>query len=171
MNDNEARMSSVRPRFSPVFLNIACYATLFLQLPMTSPHEMYVSSISTFLNFVILRYQGMEGTPFDTHPKTTTAAILCFLLLVCSIRAEAEAGFRSIRALSARCVSVFWCLTLASVVSLLLPDFIRPFLYVLCFVALILELLQCSSCGRIWGKYKAWFISMINRRRIPRLPV
>lgn len=126
-----------------------------------SPNEMYISSISTFLNFVILRWQGATSTPFDTHPKTVAAAVVSFLLLVCSILAGAEARFRSASgALIARAISVFWFLTMASVVSLLLPDSVRAFLYVLCLAPLFPELLR---------KFKAWL--EINRRWTPQLPV
>ena len=85
------------------------------------------------LNLLELRYQGKAVTPFDTHPKTMSFGIACFLAycliydfeLKCYVTQLPPTHAPTLRS----SMVVFGSLSLVSFLSILFSDSIQPILF------------------------------------------
>lgn len=153
--------TSFSPHIFSVFLNRVCYKILFLHIEgePTCLYELYFSSISTLVDFLILKCQGTNKTPFDTHPKTILSALISLLFLVYFSKLKSE--LRSRYNVLNRCMFVCWLFTCVSLVSLVVRDSIRPILYVLGFLVSSFELI-CPLYWRILRDISEW----LNHQRV-----
>lgn len=136
------------------FFNLICYYNSYFfqsQGIENSSHSIFSLLTSLLLNFLLLKYQNQDKTPFETHPKSIYCAITNFLAY--SILHDIEKRFSPQRRRSCTYVVVhdytmllMGSLRVASLGSILLPDSACPVLYLLC--------LMLPSCGLLHLAYK-----------------
>lgn len=151
-------------------LNMAYYSWLTFQFQRqnhnddaNSPHSILIFLTSLLLNFLLLKFQCLNTTPFQTHPKTTYLSVLTFLGYVLAraalLRLSSWLRYRPAYAyVVERFVLTFGSLAAVSLASLLSPDRSRPVLYLLCVVLLAGE--------PVFLAYKAIMEYQVRRRRM-----
>lgn len=102
------------------------------------------------VNLIQLMYQKNDNSPFQTHPTTILVGV--FSLLVCAFAYGVEMTFT--RGLSPTCtcivlglVKLFGSLSLASLTSLLFPNWVRPIVY---FIYVVLPLAEFRMLLARW---------------------
>lgn len=134
--------------------NMICYYNSYFfqsQEIANSLHSIFSLLTSLLLNFLILKYQNHDNTPFETHPKSIYCAITSFLAY--SMLHDIEKRFspqrrrimtrnRAYVVVHGYAMLLFGSLCVASLVSILLPDSASPVLYFLCLMLPICGLLH-----------------------------
>ncbi|KAL3497529.1 hypothetical protein ACH5RR_040261 [Cinchona calisaya] len=93
-----------------------------------SSHSIFTFIAEVLVNFLQLKYQNKNDSPFETHPKTMYFAITS-LLLYC-LAYDAKSRF-SCNFFSKCCMGFFGSLSLASLLSVLFPRPLCPVLFLL----------------------------------------
>ncbi|KAL2242410.1 UNVERIFIED_CONTAM: hypothetical protein Sindi_0359000 [Sesamum indicum] len=128
-------MYSFPGTYPAVFTTVSHLVHLFHLLYTNVFHQGSSLVIPVLLAFLQLKYQGNQENSFATHPKTTGLAVSAFLLYYLAYRVQLRPwAFRFSPAcvgVLRHCMEGFVDLSMASMASLLFPDSIRPFLYVL----------------------------------------
>lgn len=108
----------------------------------TSRLKILAFVMPVIVNLIQLMYQKNDYSPFQTHPITIFVGVLS--LLVCAFAYGVELTFT--RGLSPTCtcivrdlVRLFGSLSLASLTSLLFPNWVRPIVYFICVVLPLAE--------------------------------
>ena len=107
------------------------------QLMPNSSHAILFTLISpVVLNLLELWYQGKAVTPFDTHPKTMSFGIACFLAYCLAYGFELNCFVSWLSPTHAPTLRssmvVFGSLSSVSFLSILFPDSVQPILFRLC---------------------------------------
>ncbi|KAH7856910.1 hypothetical protein Vadar_006795 [Vaccinium darrowii] len=100
------------------------------QHPLSLYHAIYVFLLPNLTNFLKLIYQGLDSTPFETHPKTMFISIASFLLylLAYSIHSHTTPAYANV---VLRGAVVLGSLSLVSLASVISPGSIRHVLFLL----------------------------------------
>ena len=147
------------PQFDFVFLNLLFFRYYFFEAEdtATSLHTVISFAISVLLNFLLLKYQGKNESPFDTNPKTVSFGVSCLLLYCftneCAQRISSGRGLGRFACAIHRCVLLFGCLSVASLASLLYSDSATPAIFVLCSMIAVGDLLP-GIYQRIRAKFR-----------------
>lgn len=140
---------------SVFFVSFRGFFSNSLNIPHTVPS--FPILFTSILEFLQLKYQGKQQTPFDTHPLVTYVGIFCLILYCLGYNVEQRFS-TNLRYRIRFSKYVCWIMVfsgsvcLASTVSILFPDRIRPILFVMFFViaaAELLHFLYCSIVQRI----------------------
>nr|GMD00355.1 hypothetical protein TEA_005570 [Ipomoea batatas] len=137
---------------------------------------------SLLLNFLVLKFQSLDTTPFNTHTKTTYVSITAFLGYVMAratqLRLSSWLRYRPTYAYVVdHFVLAFGSLAVVSLASLLFPDRARPVLYVLSVLILAAEpvyktireyQVQVRRRRRMWAFLVSLPRIMAFRRRVQR---
>ncbi|KAL3497548.1 hypothetical protein ACH5RR_040280 [Cinchona calisaya] len=123
---------------------------------MLSRQANFAFVVAVLLNFLQVKCQGKDESPFETHPKTMLAAIVSLLVYCLSydaklrIPANTSSTYTYFNYSVHGCMAIFGHLSLASVLSVLFPEFLCPILFSL---SILLSLLQLPPSGfkTIWG--------------------
>jgi len=140
--------------FNIAFFNARNYFQQNQFTTANSFHYIFAFIVPALLIFLELMYQGKDCTPFDTNPVTMWTSLSC-LLAYCLTYWVGEMTyvrlFWSQRYVTAvRCsIVLFGLLSSASLASIFFPDIIKPFLYVLCILISMGELLY-APFGTLW---------------------
>ena len=148
------------------FVNVAFFSTRIFLLqehatPPTPYHAIFAFLVLVLLDFLKLRYLGMNSSPFQTHPKSMSAAIAS--LLAYCLAYDAEPSFSSIHPAFAyarvirRAKVIFGLLCSVSLSSILFPDSIQVVLYSL-FVLFLASELAHHQLQMTWN----WFYQRIR---------
>ncbi|KAF7149213.1 hypothetical protein RHSIM_Rhsim03G0061900 [Rhododendron simsii] len=106
------------------------------QQPLSIYRAIYEFVLPVLISFLKLKYQGLDSTPFETHPKTMFVSIASLLLysLACDYELRLISSMRTPPAYA----NVLLCgavvlgsLPLVSLASVIFPDRIRPVLFLL----------------------------------------
>ncbi|XAR54926.1 hypothetical protein NMG60_11030264 [Bertholletia excelsa] len=132
------------------------------QQPLSPPsHSIFAILISALFEFLQLKYQGKEASPFQTHPKPTSVAIASLILYYLAYEAQ-------LSRLSATYVPCFpgvaFFGSLFSLASILLSDSLEPVLYLVHVLFRTGVLLGC----RVQMTWK-WFVKRVSAQA-PVLP-
>ncbi|KAG5556372.1 hypothetical protein RHGRI_006839 [Rhododendron griersonianum] len=106
------------------------------QQPLSLYHAIYEFVLPVLTSFLKLKYQGLDSTPFETHPKIMFVAIAGLLLY--SLAYDYELRLISSTRTPPAYANVLLCgaavlgsLPLVSLASVIFPDPIRPVLFLL----------------------------------------
>nr|GMD00357.1 hypothetical protein TEA_009676 [Ipomoea batatas]GMD85577.1 hypothetical protein TEA_009676 [Ipomoea batatas] len=121
---------------------------------------------SVLLNFLVLKFQSLDTTPFQTHPKTTYVSVAAFLGYVVArathLRLSSWLRYRPTYAYAVNHFALtFGSLAVVSLTSLLFPDRARPVLYVLSMV-----LLAAEPGFMVYKTMREYQIQVRRRRRM-----
>lgn len=122
--------------FTFAFQNMVCYHFYFLQAPGMAtfyPLTIFSFVLPILLNFLVLKYQNQDKSPFQTRPKTVLLGILS-LILYCFCydylqRIRMHGRPAVLAHVFHHCVLFFGYLAMATLASLLLPDSASPAFY------------------------------------------
>lgn len=130
-------MRSFPAHFTFAFNYITGYNFYILQArPMRTsfPHAIFAFVIPNLLDLLILKFQNQDKSPFETHPKTVSFGVLCVLLYCLAYDLHQRLSLPRLSPMLAclvhHCALFFGYMTIASLVSLLLPDSASPAIYV-----------------------------------------
>ncbi|KAL3497521.1 hypothetical protein ACH5RR_040253 [Cinchona calisaya] len=112
----------------------------------SSRHSVLTFIAAVLVNFLQLKYQNKNETPFETHPKTMYFAVTT-LLLYC-LAYDAKSRF-SCNLFFKCCTGFFGPLTLASLSSVLFPEPLSPALFSLSVLFSVCEFL-CYEFVKFW---------------------
>ncbi|KAL7165053.1 hypothetical protein ACSBR2_040858 [Camellia fascicularis] len=157
--------SSQRNLFGQINVAIVSMSYFFFQQQELSTSSASYHSILAFiapvlLNFMQIKYQKMEISPFQTHPKSMGVAI-ANLFLYCFVY-DAELRSSSSQTYARHGMVVFGWLGLVSMASFLLADSLGPLLYSLCLLFSAGEFL-CRGLKMQWN----WLHNQIVMGRVP----
>lgn len=115
----------------------------------SSRHSILTFSAAALVNFLELKYQGKNESPFETHPRTMFLAIAS-LLLYClaydaKLRFTSYVNFGVCQSLMA----FFGPLSLTSLFSILLPQLLCPVLFLLSILFFLSEM-PFSKIVNLW---------------------
>ncbi|KAH7863157.1 hypothetical protein Vadar_014060 [Vaccinium darrowii] len=105
--------------------------------PLSLYHAIFEFLLPVLLNFLKLKYQGLDSTPFQTHPKamfTSIASLLLYSLAydyelsLYSIHSQTRPAYANVLVHGAVVLGSLSLVSLASVIS---PEPIRPVLFLL----------------------------------------
>ncbi|KAL7182724.1 hypothetical protein ACSBR1_041416 [Camellia fascicularis] len=97
---------------------------------LSSCHAVLAFIVPVLLNFLQLKYQKLEISPFETHPKSMSVAIASLLMYCLAYDAELRfSASQRTQTYARRGVVVFGWFGLVSLASILLPDSVGPLLY------------------------------------------
>ncbi|KAF7149317.1 hypothetical protein RHSIM_Rhsim03G0062000 [Rhododendron simsii] len=106
------------------------------QQPLSLYHGIYEFVLPVLISFLKLKYQGLDSTPFETHPKTMFVSIASLLLY--SLAYDYELRLISSMRTPPAYANVLLCgavvlgsLPLVSLASVIFPNSIRPVLFLL----------------------------------------
>ena len=142
------------------------------------PHAAFAFTILAILGLLQVKYQGKDKTPFDSHPKTISLAILS--LLIYGFAYGIQLGLPSARYnrivgdMVHFCMFLAGSLSIAATVSFLFPDSVRPLLFVVYFITSAVVLLdwvhkrygnreQGESDNGWWGRSQQFFMTTWQR--------
>lgn len=120
------------------------------KMSVSSRQAIFAFIIGVLLNFLQVKYQGKDESPFETHPTTMFVAIASLLVYCLSYDAKLRisAGYnyflRIIMALSAP-------LSLASILSVLFPKSLYPSLFTLSIMFSVSQLPAPFQIRTIWS--------------------
>ncbi|KAH7833223.1 hypothetical protein Vadar_004198 [Vaccinium darrowii] len=108
------------------------------QHPLSLYHAIYGFLLPNLTSFLKLKYQGLDSTPFETHPKTMFICIASFLLylLAYSIHSHTTPAYANV---VLRGAVVLGSLSLVSLASVISPEPIRPVLFLLLSAGLMMN--------------------------------
>lgn len=119
--------------------------------------------ITTLLVFLQLKYLTNDNkTPFTTHPYTMGVAVYSAFMYYLACYVHLQYSLRRFSVLSHNCMVWFGDISVASLMSIFLPDWVRPILYVVFGLIsaseFLLKLFVEETGGPFW----------VQRRRIRR---
>ncbi|KAH7836272.1 hypothetical protein Vadar_034252 [Vaccinium darrowii] len=130
-------MVAGRRRF-PGWTNVAFFSRSFSfyftqqeeQHPLSHYHTIYGFLLQNLTSFLKQKYQGLDSTPFETHPKTMFICIASFLLYLLAylIHSHTTPAYANV---VLRGEVVLGSLSLVSLASVISPEPIRPVLFLL----------------------------------------
>lgn len=126
-------------------------------------------AITTLLNFLQVKYQGKDESPFETHPKVTLLAIISLLLYCFSFDAKLRISSHNIYYSSLVHISMafFGPLSLASLCSILFPESFCSFFFS---TSILFSMCQqpLSHAQKLWNWLKE-FLYQQRRTRTRRV--
>ncbi|XAR54928.1 hypothetical protein NMG60_11030266 [Bertholletia excelsa] len=100
------------------------------QPPLFPPsYSILALLISALFEFLQLKYQGKEASPFQTHPKSTGVAIASLILYYLAYEAQLSHLSATYACLVSTGVAFFGSLSWVSLASILLPDSLESVLF------------------------------------------
>ncbi|CAI9095736.1 OLC1v1031732C1 [Oldenlandia corymbosa var. corymbosa] len=96
----------------------------------TSPsrHSILTFTASALINFIEIKYQGKDESPFETHPRIMLLAVTSLILYFLAFDVSSRFSASSLTAIIWRFMMVFFgLLSLAALLSVLLPESLCPF--------------------------------------------
>lgn len=147
-----------------------------LRMASSPRYIIALNIVPLIIDYLQLKYQGKYQTPFETHPKTMSVAIACCLGYYWTCKAEERFSSwyhipptpASVAYVLRCCKVVMGNLSMASTASVLLPDSVRPVLFLFCLILSATELFDelLWLYRRISGIIRRQFSARNTRRHV-----
>ncbi|KAL3499654.1 hypothetical protein ACH5RR_038747 [Cinchona calisaya] len=169
------RNSSVLFNYTTMNNTVTHYDIPQPQDTLSRSQAIFVLIVTVLLNFLQLKYQGKDQSPFETHPKIALLAVVSLILycILCNAKLRISGNHPNyIHCLVKNSMVFFGFLSLASLSSVLFPEPFCPFLFSLSILFSLLSILfsLCQLLQSHIRKSWEWLKGIIMDRFCNQVP-